>query len=131
MYWLVVVLFIVLSPGVLLTLPPGRRGVFMSGQTSVLAVLVHAVVFYLALVYVKPVVARFLLQESFQDVAESEAASKAAIEEEKKKIAAEQEKQRQALEEEKEKNKFETAKEVVEKKGQEGMSGGMSNIQFV
>jgi hypothetical protein len=38
-------LFFVLSPGVLLTIPPGSRGLFFSGQTSVLAALVHAVVF--------------------------------------------------------------------------------------
>jgi hypothetical protein len=38
-------LFFVLSPGVLLTIPPGSRGLFLSGQTSVLAALIHAVVF--------------------------------------------------------------------------------------
>ena len=38
-------LFFVLSPGVLLTIPPGSRGLFLSCQTSVLAALVHAVVF--------------------------------------------------------------------------------------
>ena len=38
-------LFFVLSPGVLLTIPPGRGGLFCSGQTSLLAALVHAVVF--------------------------------------------------------------------------------------
>ncbi len=46
------ILFIVLSPGIVLTLPPGSKGVFASCQTSLLAVLVHAVVFYLALMYV-------------------------------------------------------------------------------
>ena len=40
-------LFIVLSPGLLLTIPALSRGLFMSRQTSVIAVLVHAVVFYL------------------------------------------------------------------------------------
>ncbi len=47
-----VVLFILLSPGVLLTLPPDGDRVFMTGTTSIAAVLVHAVVFgavYLAL----------------------------------------------------------------------------------
>ena len=44
--FLAVVLFILLSPGLLLTLPAGPRGIFMSGQTSTMAVLVHAVVFY-------------------------------------------------------------------------------------
>lgn len=41
------VLFVLLTPGVLLTLPPGSRGVFMSGQTSMAAVGVHALVFAL------------------------------------------------------------------------------------
>jgi ammonia channel protein AmtB len=40
------VLFFVLSPGVVLTLPPGSRGVFCSGQTSLAAAAVHAVVFF-------------------------------------------------------------------------------------
>ena len=39
------ILFILLSPGLLLTLPPGSGGVFMSRQTSVTAIIVHAVVF--------------------------------------------------------------------------------------
>ena len=39
------ILFFVLSPGVLLTIPPGSRGLFLSCQTSVAAALVHAVVF--------------------------------------------------------------------------------------
>lgn len=45
MWWLSAILFFVLSPGVLLTLPPGGRGIFRSGQTSVLAAAVHALVF--------------------------------------------------------------------------------------
>jgi hypothetical protein len=40
-----VVLFIILSPGVLLTIPPGTGGPFLSGQTSFAAVAVHALVF--------------------------------------------------------------------------------------
>ena len=43
------VLFILLSPGVLLTLPPIGGKIFMSGKTSLIAVLVHAVVFYILL----------------------------------------------------------------------------------
>jgi hypothetical protein len=42
-------LFVLLSPGVLLTLPPIGGKIFMSGKTSVIAVLVHAVVFYVLL----------------------------------------------------------------------------------
>jgi hypothetical protein len=39
------VLFVLLSPGLLLTLPPGSGGVFMSRETSVNAIVVHAIVF--------------------------------------------------------------------------------------
>jgi len=38
-------LFFILSPGVLLTLPPGSKGIWMSCQTSVAAALVHGLVF--------------------------------------------------------------------------------------
>jgi phosphotransferase system glucose/maltose/N-acetylglucosamine-specific IIC component len=44
-----VILFIILSPGLLLTIPPLSNGLLKSGQTSVPSVLVHAVVF--ALIY--------------------------------------------------------------------------------
>ncbi len=47
-----ILLFILLSPGMLLTLPPGGKGMFLSCETSVVAVLVHSVVFA-ALVYYK------------------------------------------------------------------------------
>lgn len=40
-------LFALLSPGMLLTLPPGGNGVFASGQTGVAPVLVHSLVFAL------------------------------------------------------------------------------------
>jgi len=39
------VLFLALSPGLLLTLPPGSGGVLKSGQTSISAAVTHAVVF--------------------------------------------------------------------------------------
>jgi hypothetical protein len=42
-----VVLFILLTPGILLTIPPGRKGVFMSGQSSLSAIGVHTIVFAL------------------------------------------------------------------------------------
>jgi len=35
-------LLFVLSPGVLLTLPPGKGGIFRSGQTSYAAAFIHA-----------------------------------------------------------------------------------------
>ena len=38
-------LFLLLSPGLLLTIPAGIGGVFRSGQTSVYASITHAVVF--------------------------------------------------------------------------------------
>ena len=41
------VLFAVLSPGMLLSLPPGSNGVFMSGQTSVASVFLHTLVYAL------------------------------------------------------------------------------------
>lgn len=44
---LLAVLFFLLSPGVLLTLPPCSKGVWMSRQTSISAALVHALVFVL------------------------------------------------------------------------------------
>ena len=40
-------LFILLSPGLLLTLPPKSGGVFGAGQTSIDSVLTHAVVYAL------------------------------------------------------------------------------------
>lgn len=48
---LATLLFIVLSPGLLLTLPPVGKEIFMSLKTSILAILVHAVVFYILLYY--------------------------------------------------------------------------------
>lgn len=48
-----VLLFILLSPGLLLTLPPVGKKVFMSGQTSIQAVLVHALVFAAVLYVLK------------------------------------------------------------------------------
>lgn len=54
MMWLyLALLFFVLSPGVVLTLPAGPKGIFFSGQTSVVAAAVHALVFVLVLCYVK------------------------------------------------------------------------------
>jgi hypothetical protein len=58
-------LFILLSPGVLLTLPAGSKGIVMSGQTSLMAVLVHAVLFYFLVPFLAPM-ARRLGLEGFQ-----------------------------------------------------------------
>jgi hypothetical protein len=61
-------LFIVLSPGVLLTLPPGSLGVFGSGQTSIVAAIVHAAVFVLLLQLANMAVMRiaFLIKKKHQ-----------------------------------------------------------------
>lgn len=40
-------LFVALSPGLLLTIPPGSGGLIRSGQTSIEAVFTHALVFAL------------------------------------------------------------------------------------
>jgi hypothetical protein len=42
-------LFVLLSPGLLLTLPPTAKGVLISRETSIASILVHSLVF--ALVY--------------------------------------------------------------------------------
>lgn len=55
-------LFVLLSPGLLLTLPPVGRRVFMSGKTSVAAVLVHAVVLMVALYFLR----RYRVGEGFK-----------------------------------------------------------------
>lgn len=73
-----VALFVALSPGLLLTLPPIGNKVFMSCKTSVAAVLVHAVVFAVALTYLKPVLEGFAApalspkKEGFVDPSSSE-----------------------------------------------------------
>ena len=51
MIWLKALLFFLLSPGVLLTIPPGSGGLWMSRQTSLIAAAVHAVVFVVVLHY--------------------------------------------------------------------------------
>jgi hypothetical protein len=47
------VLFVMLTPGVLLTLPPMNGGVFMSGQTSPVAVGAHTLVFALVFAFLR------------------------------------------------------------------------------
>jgi hypothetical protein len=49
------VLFIILSPGLLLTLPPVGKKVWMSGKMSVISVFVHAVVFFALMAYRKSI----------------------------------------------------------------------------
>lgn len=51
----VVALFILLSPGLLLTLPPVGKKVFMSCKTSTVAVLVHAAVFAFLLANIRSI----------------------------------------------------------------------------
>ena len=50
------VLFILLSPGLLLTLPPGSNGVFRSGQTSISAIITHALVFALIFAFLRKLI---------------------------------------------------------------------------
>ena len=45
---LATLLFVILSPGMVLTLPPGKGGIFTSESTNNIAVLVHSCLFFLA-----------------------------------------------------------------------------------
>jgi hypothetical protein len=45
MWFISAALFVLLSPGFLLTIPSAKGGLFMSGKTSVAAVVVHALIF--------------------------------------------------------------------------------------
>ncbi len=60
---MIALLFFVLSPGVLLTIPAGSRGLFFSRQTSLIAAAVHAIVFV--------VVGAFLLRPSLFEAFET------------------------------------------------------------
>ena len=59
--WIAVALFILLSPGLLVTLPPIGK-MFMSHKTSVTAILVHAAIFATILTLIKSV------KEGFQTI---------------------------------------------------------------
>ena len=75
------ILFILLSPGFLLTIPPIGKKLFASGKTSTAAILVHTLVFVTILYFRRsiPILNRL---EGFQD-----AASTAEVEELKKDTA--------------------------------------------
>ena len=47
--WKTILLFVLLSPGVLLTIPPVGKKIWMSGKTSLLSVCVHALIFVLVM----------------------------------------------------------------------------------
>ena len=47
------VLFLLLSPGILLTIPAGEKGFFVSGETSLAAVLTHTLVFAVIFVFLR------------------------------------------------------------------------------
>jgi hypothetical protein len=49
----IALLFALLSPGMLLTLPPGSGGVFASGQTSFASIAVHTVVFAVVFAFLR------------------------------------------------------------------------------
>ena len=46
-------LFLLLSPGMLLTLPPGSNGIFLSGQTSLMSISLHTIVFALVFAFLR------------------------------------------------------------------------------
>lgn len=73
MYFLATLLFVLLSPGLLLTLPAVGKSVFMSGKTSTIAILVHALVFYLVLNF-KEYIPIINMIDGFQDVQAATAA---------------------------------------------------------
>lgn len=77
------VLFILLSPGVLLTLPPIGGKIFMSGKTSLIAVLVHAVVFYVLLSMRRQIPVLNVILEGFE--AQGEQGQPMSTQEESKK----------------------------------------------
>ena len=52
-WFCVAALFFLLSPGVILTIPAGSKGLFFSGQTSIAAAIVHALVFVLVCYYLR------------------------------------------------------------------------------
>jgi hypothetical protein len=60
-----VILFIILSPGLFLTLPPVKNAIFFSRKTSIFAIFVHALIFAAALHYIKMIPGLNLL-EPFQ-----------------------------------------------------------------
>jgi hypothetical protein len=52
-------LFMILTPGVLFTLPPGSKGVFRSGQTSLTAIGVHTLVFALVFALIRSLFSKY------------------------------------------------------------------------
>ena len=59
-------LFVLLSPGLLLTLPSGSKGVFMSLQTSLPAIFLHAFIFAAIYTCLSHCFARFLKAQKLQ-----------------------------------------------------------------
>jgi hypothetical protein len=78
-------LFILLSPGVLLTLPPIGGKIWMSGKTSLVAVLVHAVVFYVLLSMRRQIPVLNVVFEGFE--AEGEMGTPSSVKKETKVVA--------------------------------------------
>jgi len=91
MHWLAAVIFFLLSPGVLLTIPAGSKGVWMSCQTSLAAAAVHAVLFVIVSHYVW----KYARSQGFE-----------GFEEEKKKEGWEEMKKKEGWEEMKKKEAF-------------------------
>lgn len=68
-YITLAILFFLLSPGVLLTLPPVGKKIFMSGETSITAAFVHAIVFagLLYLLHYHGMIERFQNEEEEEE----------------------------------------------------------------
>jgi hypothetical protein len=71
MLLLATVLFVLLSPGVLLTLPPVGGQIWMSRKTSLLAVAVHALVFYVLLSMRRQIPVLNVIFEGFEAAGET------------------------------------------------------------
>jgi len=67
--WIPISGFILLAPGLILTLPAGSNGVFFSGQSSFLAVLVAALLFAVYIFLVNFAVAHMAKEKSFTGAA--------------------------------------------------------------
>jgi hypothetical protein len=81
MSWIVLLLFIVFQPGLFLTIPPVGKNWWMSGKTSLTAVVIHGILFALAVGYLLPALEGFspMIGGVRQGDPTSEAATEAAM----------------------------------------------------
>jgi hypothetical protein len=84
--WIVLLLFIIFQPGLFLTIPPVGKNWWMSGKTSLTAVVIHGILFALAVGYLLPNIDGFLSRPRSGDllmprgVREGDTTSEAATE---------------------------------------------------